>query len=150
MVCLDNLVPHRVLWPGDEVSLVQMHPVECLEVHIGLVHRVDGPFVRLVHIQEVAVVSPAVGDIDGVRYTSPKVQDSVRLDTSFRVFAQGPFGQPDAARDCRRVNREDLPSWKVNIRDALLRIHRTDFLYEPQAERLEDPVVPDLVCFGQG
>lgn len=77
---LDYLVLHRILWPCDEVSLVPLHPVESLKVHICLVHRVNCPFVRFVHIRKVAVVPSSISDIDGVRYASAKVKDGVHLD----------------------------------------------------------------------
>ena len=82
-----HLILHRSLGPGNEVGLVDGHPVKGFKVHIGLVHRVDCPFVGLIHIQEVAVVIPAVRDIDGVRYASSQVQDRMHLDATFRVLA---------------------------------------------------------------
>ncbi len=79
VVCLDHLEPHRILWPGDKVSLVPLLPIEGLEVHICLVHRVYRPFVWFVHIQKVAVVPSAISDIEGFRYASAKVKDCVHL-----------------------------------------------------------------------
>lgn len=55
VVCLDNLVPHRVLWPGDEVSLVLPVRKSVLPAHgatSGLIpftfeYKYDVPFITL-------------------------------------------------------------------------------------------------------
>ena len=70
VVGFNHLVLHSGFCPGNEVGLVDSHSVKGFKVHISLVHRVDCPLVWLIYIQEVAVVIPAVCDIDGVRDAS--------------------------------------------------------------------------------
>ena len=71
VVGIYHLILHGDLRSGNKVGLVDGHPVKGFQVHIGLIHCIDGPFVGFIHVQEVAVVVPAVSDIDGIRYASP-------------------------------------------------------------------------------
>ncbi len=96
------------------------------------------------HIQKVAVVPSAVGDVDGVRYDSAKIQDSVHLDPPEylpRFHSAGLTLQGIVVESIAKISHSEM----VDILDVLLRGHRTDFLYQPQAKRLEDPA--SLISF---
>ena len=67
-----------------------------------------------------------------------------------KFYPKSSFSQLDAARNGGGVYREDLPAGKMDVRNILLCVHRTHFADEPHAMFLEDPVVPHLVCLGQG
>lgn len=66
-----------------------------IEVHIGLVHHIEGIRLRLKYIQLVTVMPSAICDVDACRNTSPQTQQGMHLYGSLAVFAQCPRCQLD-------------------------------------------------------
>lgn len=73
-----------------------MEAEQGIEVNIRLVHGVEGIRLRFEDVQFIAVVPPAMRNVDVGRNAAPEIQEGVHLHGSPAVFPECPRCQPNA------------------------------------------------------
>lgn len=121
-------------------------PEQSFEVHVGLVHHIDGPSLYLKDIQEVTVMPFAVSDMNERRNAATQTKHRMHLDSTSFILAESPGHQLDTARYRCGVYGEYLPAREKNIRNRFHPVKRSDDVDQDISQFLPDAVIPVPIC----
>lgn len=121
-------------------------PEQSFEVHVGLVHHIDGPSLYIKDIQKVTVMSFAVSDMNERRNATSQTKHRMHLNCASFILAESPGHQFDTARYRCGVDGEYLPAWEENIRNRFRPVKRSDDVNQDISQFLPDAVFPVPVC----